>query len=195
MFHAILIGLLGAAIFSRVLFRRRMMRYAYGGGCPAGGYHGFHRHAHRHFGPFGGAWFRGSYRGGPGGGFAWRGFGGPMGWAEEGHFGDVAPPVPVDPARLDRALGELELNERQRAEIDESLVRLRESLGGELGAWQNLPAALEAVAAPEFDRARAEAAASHVSGGLRKEIVDGLEHFHNVLTAEQREKLLRIARS
>ena len=197
MLHTILFGLIGAAIFSRIVFRRRLMRYAYGG-CGAGHFGGgwggprgprHWHHMHRHFR---GA-FHPGHGPGQGPGLGRGGFGQGWGWDDGG-----GQPAPSDPRGvgqdLGRALGELDLSERQRTEVDESLTRLRESVGGELDSWPGLPAVLALVAASDFDRARVEAAASHVSGALRQEIVDGLEHFHNVLTTEQREKLARIAR-
>lgn len=197
MFHMILFGLITSAIVSRILFRRRLMRYAWASGCGPG-FVAFappwhvrrHFHGHGGFGGFGGYGprFRHAFRGGYGPwGFPGPGYGG---W--DGDPIDEVRPTP-DPARLDKALGELDLSDRQREEIDESLTRLRESVGGELGTWRPLPDALTVVAAAEFDRARAEVVAAHTSGALRKEIVDGLEHFHNVLTVEQREKLGRLA--
>lgn len=197
MLHTILFGFLAAFLVSRILLRRRFMRYAFGGGCGRGGWGHMHRHWHGGGGRWGGwrggpAFFYGGrpyFPGGPGGP------GGPGRW-DEGDDDD-APSIDLgSPGRFERALGELELSERQRLEVDESLARLRESLGGrDLGTWRGIVAALHVVAAADFDRARAEAATGHVSGTLRKEIVDGLEHFHNVLTAEQREKLSLLTRA
>ena len=175
MCHApLFFGLLFGAFIARRLFARRFGHRFHGFGGLGGGPHG-----RAHFMRHGGAVPPGS---GPGGS-SWRGFGDDgSGWGR---------PV-ADPARLDRALSALDLSDRQKQEVDEALLPLRESVAGDL-VRLDVPALLAAVAAADFDAARAQASLPHVSGGLRKSVTDGLEHFHNVLTAEQREQLARHA--
>lgn len=92
--------------------------------------------------------------------------------------------------RVIAALRGLDLNDRQRADAREVLGRIKESIADERArAFDDL---IGAVGGETFDRARAEsaiAAAPRVPEGARKEILDGLEHLHNILTPEQRAKL------
>jgi hypothetical protein len=92
----------------------------------------------------------------------------------------------VAPIQLSAAIAALELNARQKEELDEVLQTLRQSLGVEqLESWPGLSRALRAVGAETFDRAQFD-------GELRGEALDGLEHLHNILTPEQRTQLARV---
>jgi Spy/CpxP family protein refolding chaperone len=55
-----------------------------------------------------------------------------------------------------------------------------------------LEEALAAAAAEPFDKARAQASLAGIEPDPAKNAVDALEHFHNILTPEQRDKLDQI---
>lgn len=102
MHHPILLGLLAAFVVSRLVFRARMRRHGYGGGC---GMRRFHRggpidlgapERHRHFGRWGRRW---------------------RNWGE-----DFEARKPVD------VKGSLELNQRQQELYDEVVARAKASL-------------------------------------------------------------------
>jgi hypothetical protein len=122
-----------------------------------------------------------------------RGGGLPFSRLRRRRWGDAGAPAPVALTASQRVadlLGKLELNARQKADADEAWAAVRDSLGARFDAWQHVDAIFAAVVAPAFDRARVEAALDHVpEPERRKELVDGLEHLHNILTAEQRSKL------
>jgi hypothetical protein len=102
----------------------------------------------------------------------------------------AAPPPPVDTARtLDKLLAPLELNERQAEEAREAFADVAQVLGPRYPQWNGLEEALAAVAAEPFDRARAQASLAGVEPDPAKNAVDALEHVHNILTPEQRDKL------
>ncbi|MSP59433.1 MAG: hypothetical protein EXR72_03660 [Myxococcales bacterium] len=88
--------------------------------------------------------------------------------------------------RVVEALRGLDLNPRQRDEAREVLDSVRRTVGAES---QRLTELLDAVGAEPFDRARAEAAMRGLTEGAAREVLDGLEHLHNILTPEQRERL------
>jgi hypothetical protein len=95
----------------------------------------------------------------------------------------------VAPIELSTVIGALELNARQKQELDEVLQTLRQSLGVErIEAWPGLSRALRLVGGATFDRAEL---AAHEQ--LSDEAIDGLEHLHNILTPEQRAQLTRVA--
>ena len=94
--------------------------------------------------------------------------------------------------RVARLARDLELNARQNDEVQEVFAMIRETLGARFEEWGDLDLALAAIAVEPFDRARAEAAFGAVSDPARKkELVDGIEHIHNILTPEQRARLQR----
>lgn len=99
------------------------------------------------------------------------------------------------PPRVDLAgvLKGLELNERQRDEAEEVFDTIRGALGGRrFTRWDALSTVLAAIGSEPFDRSVVELAVDaegRALEGLKKEIVDGVEHLHDILTAEQRAKL------
>jgi Spy/CpxP family protein refolding chaperone len=124
-----------------------------------------------------------------GGGGGGRHFGrwGRRRWQQQ----EPVPPPAVTPAgtpeRLHKLLPILELNERQKEEAREAFGDVQQALGPGWQNWSGLDEALAAVAAEPFDAARAKAAVGGV--GQAKVAVDALEHIHNILTPEQRDKL------
>ena len=102
---------------------------------------------------------------------------------------DVAPPT-MDTARtLEKLLLPLELNQRQAEEAREAFADVAQALGPRYSQWSGLEEAMAAVAAEPFDRARAQASLAGVEPDPAKHAVDALEHVHNILTPEQRDKL------
>lgn len=92
--------------------------------------------------------------------------------------------------RVISALRGLGLNDRQKQDAREVLAKIKECIAEERA--RTFDDLIGAVAGESFDRARAEAAIAvepRVPEGARKEILDGLEHLHNILTAEQRTHL------
>ncbi len=87
---------------------------------------------------------------------------------------------------IDELLLGLDLNKRQQEEAQPILDRLVERTGK---SGPRLTAALSAVAAERFDRAQAERIFTDAPPEAGRELVDGLEHFHNILIPEQREHL------
>ena len=107
-------------------------------------------------------------------------------WRQEA----VPPPAVTSagtPERLHKLLPVLELNERQKEEAREAFGDVQQALGPGWQNWSGLDEALAAVAAEPFDAARARAAVGGVEQA--KLAVDALEHIHNILTPEQRDKL------
>ncbi len=100
------------------------------------------------------------------------------------------PVVEVDaPRRLASLLAPLELNQRQAEETREAFADVAQALGTGWRSWGGLDEALAAVADERFDRAGAAAALGAVDEQAAKSALDALEHVHNILTPEQREKL------
>ena len=87
---------------------------------------------------------------------------------------------------LGELVRDLELNARQQEEAQPVLTQLREQLGG---SQLRLRGALAAVAAEGFDRARAESVVTDVAPEVRLQLLEGLEHLHDILIPEQREVL------
>ena len=103
---------------------------------------------------------------------------------------DAPPPaagVATTPERLHKLLPLLELNDRQKEEAREAFGDVAQALGPSWTAWTGLEEALAAVAAEPFDQARAKAALGPLE--QQKPALDALEHVHNILTPEQRDKL------
>ena len=102
-----------------------------------------------------------------------------------------APPPPVveldTQKALDKLLGPLELSQRQAEEAREAFADVAQALGTRWSNWSGLEEALNAVAAEPFDQARAQAAIG--ASEQAKLAVDALEHVHNILTPEQRDRL------
>jgi hypothetical protein len=170
MCHSILMGLILGFLASRVfigLRRLRAMRYGQDLGCG-----GWHRHAMRG-GPFHRYWQHGRHgEPGPGAAFFSR---------------FMAPGLGKS---IEELAGALDLNARQQQEAAPALTRLREYLG-ERGP--HMEAALSAVAGERFDRQRLQDLLAHpslvVPPEVTRELLDGLEHLHNILIPEQREAL------
>lgn len=113
-----------------------------------------------------------------------RGGHGHGGWGR-GRFGG--------PRRMFFALRRLGLDRGQREQVWSVVHDVKQSMG-ELrdGKLRSLDAAVDAVSADEFDRARVEAEASkqgEAFGRVRQAIVDGLARIHAILTPEQRARL------
>ncbi len=166
----ILAGLLLTKMLVRAFIWRRRM--AFGGG-----------HGH----------FRGGCGGGGGHGWrAWRRHGQQLGADITGAGGgqvfvrNEAPIVDVR-SELSALFGSLELAEAQRDEVDDVMAIARRSVGDERFArWTGLVAALGVVAEDTFDPIRVAGA---LGPNANKQLVDGLEHLHNILLPEQAEQL------
>ncbi len=104
-------------------------------------------------------------------------------WGRHGRRGQDVPEAPG--VTLAQLSGQLELNARQQEDAAELFARLRGAFGDRVRPGERLAAVLEVIAAEPFD---ADAAAEAL-GGRDKETLDAAEHVHNILTAEQREKL------
>ncbi len=90
--------------------------------------------------------------------------------------------APAPAVQLATLIGSLELNARQKEEFDEVLATVRNAVGVEkIDAWPGLGKALRVAGTEPFDRAEL--------AELPEDAVDGLEHLHNILTPEQRERL------
>ena len=139
----------------------------------------------------------GPWRRGPGGFNPWRGGDGQgQGNGSEGGGDGAGRPgsgVGSDSAvrpvgqRLEGKLRALDLNKAQRSEFDEVFARLKESLGARFDGWRQFDEVWAAIVATSFDRARVDMAVAELpNAALRKELADGIEHLHNILTDEQR---------
>src|SRR6478735_2329404 len=100
-----------------------------------------------------------------------------------------ARPAVVDPGRLAaerfaRLVAVLELNARQQADFDAALALVQTLHGVPAAEWPLLGRALAQVASERFD--------AGALAGQPAELVDALEHVHNVLTPEQRQALARM---
>ena len=87
---------------------------------------------------------------------------------------------------------ELELNPRQKEEVEGVLTSIREALAELRGARADLGGVAGAFGDEAFDKARVEALANQrleAIGKARQVIVDGLDHLHAVLIPEQRRRL------
>ena len=126
---------------------------------------------------------QGAGAGGHAGYPSWRGF-------RHGEWGRAPGREPV---KLGEVLAALELNQRQKEESDEVFATIRDALGGRrFTRWESLGEVLEAIGSEPFDRAQVELAVDaegKALAGLKKEIVDGVEHLHDILTPEQRATL------
>jgi hypothetical protein len=146
---------------------------------------------HRH----GGCGARGGGGGcGPCGGHAGKRFlyyrwggGHPGGHARaEGAWGIHGAGAKVAAKPIAEVLRSLELNERQRQEAAPVLALAQEWIGP---AGPRIEAALLAVAAERFEPVLVEALLEGAPENIRREVVEGLEHLHTILIAEQREQL------
>ncbi len=160
MCHPVLFGFIFGVFLAKML--RRWAFYRNGGGGCCGGHWARRRAAWRYggFGPFGG-------HGGH--------------WARAG-----AGPAAATGRPLEELVRGLDLSTRQQQEATPILGLAREHLGG---SGPRLEGALAAVAGERFDRARAEEALADSPPEVRRELLDGLEHLHNILIPEQREHL------
>jgi Spy/CpxP family protein refolding chaperone len=117
---------------------------------------------------------------------------GPFGGHRRRFDRNTPPPPPAavsSPERLHQILPQLELNDRQKEEAREAFADVAMALGNAWQTWSGLDEALAAVAAEPFDKARAQAVLTGVAAEPARLIVDALEHVHNILTPEQRERL------
>jgi hypothetical protein len=87
---------------------------------------------------------------------------------------------------INQVLKSLELNQRQQEEALPVLTLLQEVAGS---SGPRIEAVLLAVAAARFEPQLVEGVLADVPPGPRRELVDGLEHLHNILIPEQRETL------
>lgn len=211
MFCSIVLGFFVGALAFKAL---RHALYFHGGGC-AGYRHGYRGGPgwgpgswSRGYGPgYGCGAGYGPRRYGPG--FA-AGYGpgyGP-GWGERGGWGYQGPPGGDDPrgadsewgfdggqvrARvknisLDEATRGLELHERQRAEAEPVVNRLKEWLGSR---GPRISAVLTVLSQERFDGEALGPILADVPPTERRELYEGLEHLHTILIPEQRESLRR----
>lgn len=87
---------------------------------------------------------------------------------------------------IDGILPGLELNERQHVEAAPIFALLSERLGGR---GPRIEIALSILAKERFDAAPLADELLGLSPGEQRRILDGLEHLHTILIAEQREYL------
>ena len=87
---------------------------------------------------------------------------------------------------LDEATRSLELHERQRAEAEPVLNRVKEWLGSR---GPRIEAVLTALAAERFDVDSLLPIVAELPPTERRELLEGLEHLHTILISEQREVL------
>jgi hypothetical protein len=113
------------------------------------------------------------------GGYArrWEGRRGFSRWAPTGVDG-----AKLAADKLSAQVTALELNARQKEELEEVFATIREQAGvGAVSQWPALERAFEAISGDEFEP------------GLVKDqpekILDALEYLHNILTPEQRASL------
>lgn len=205
MFCSMILGFFVGAIAFKAL---RHAMFFHGGGChvrrfgPYGrGYYG------RGFGPGFGPGFAGPGCGpgfGPGRGYGGADCAGPgfqagwnNGWNHDWNHGwdprDEAAFASRGPTRskatgisLDEVTKGLELHERQRAEAEPVLSRVKEWLGSR---GPRVEAVLLVLAADRFDGESLLPLLAELPPTERRELVEGLEHLHTILISEQREVL------
>jgi len=154
-----ILALGGGLLAAKMIMRRRRFAHHGPGGCGGGHFRMFRGH---------GDSFRARWR------------------DREGAF---VPTPSVDAAkRITEAFAALELNTRQREEVNEVFQMVRDELGPAFATWAGVDDALAAIAATEFDRVRAEASLP-VAADRRARIADELDHLNVILTSEQRDKL------
>jgi hypothetical protein len=166
--------------------------------CHGGGWHA------RRFGPYGVAFYgRGCGSGYGGSGYGGPGYGGPgygpgRGWSGPGFgFHEGWDPRAEGMVRgvargkatgitLDEVTRSLELHERQRAEAEPVLSRVKEWLGSR---GPRVEAVLTVLAAERFDGEALLPIVAELPPTERRELLEGLEHLHTILISEQREVL------
>lgn len=206
MFCSIVLGFFVGALAFKAL---RHAMYFHGGGC--GGY----RHGYRGGPPWGPGYGRGygpgygpGYGAGCGSGYGHRRHGpgwGP-GWGFHGHPGAYGGEDPrgfdgepgfdgsqavrarVKNVSLDEATRGLELHERQRAEAEPVVNRLKEWLGSR---GPRISAVLTVLSQERFDGEALGPILGDLPPAERRELFEGLEHLHTILIPEQRESLRR----
>ena len=110
-------------------------------------------------------------------------------WYREGAFVDAPESTQVDPsARIREIFGALDLNQRQREEVNGVFEMIADALGPRFIAWSQVDDALAAIAAPDFDRVRATQSLPLAPDAAAR-LSDELEHVHVILTTEQLAKL------
>lgn len=162
-------------IFFGVLALKAVRRWSYfhGGGCGAGA--GCGGRGGRRF-----MYYR--WNGGGHGGSGWGGRGEGH---EDGAWGIRGGARPASKP-IAEVLRSLELNERQRQEAAPVLALAQEWIGA---SGPRIEAALLAVASERFEPVLVEALLDGSPEQVRREVVEGLEHLHTILIAEQREQL------
>jgi Spy/CpxP family protein refolding chaperone len=114
------------------------------------------------------------------------GCGGHHGFRRFGHHG-------FGPGRAFWMMRELDLSRDQKREVGELFLRVKEKVSAlRMRSFVGIDALVDAVSAPEFDRAAVEqAAAQHAEavGAVRQELVDSLAKLHATLSPTQRERL------
>ncbi len=117
-----------------------------------------------------------------------RGRCGGGGWHRRGGFGFRG-----GPRRLFWMMRGLGLDRAQRDQVWQVAQKVRQAAGNlRFGRARGMDVLFDALTSEEFDRARVEAAANEQAdavAALRREIVEGVEKLHNVLTTEQRARL------
>lgn len=193
MFCSMVLGFFVGALAFKVV---RHALFFHGGGCHA-----------RRFGPYGVAFYGRGYGSGCGPGFGgpgfgpgagsgcgpgrgWAGYGGPGaydGWDPRGDVGvRGVSRGKATGITLDEVTRSLELHERQRAEADPVLNRVKEWLGSR---GPRIEAVLSVLAAERFDVEALLPIVAELPPTERRELLEGLEHLHTILISEQREVL------
>ncbi len=108
--------------------------------------------------------------------------------ADAGYEGGRAVRVRVKNVSLDEATRGLELHERQRAEAEPVLNRLKEWLGSR---GPRISAILTVLSSERFDGEALGPILGELPPTERRELFEGLEHLHTILIPEQRESLRR----
>jgi len=186
----ILFFLGGLMLAKLIMFRRwrRFARLAYGGGWGGSGGGGCGRgwhHRRHHGGGWGGTTIvigglDHDWSGGGGGGF---------GRARRTVVGDAEVVTTGVRQQLAALWKRLELNQRQREEVDEVMATIEGAIGRErLDGLTAIFPALAAIVEEPFAAERVRAALGPDASGP---VVDALEHLHYVLTPEQRALLVR----
>ncbi len=107
-------------------------------------------------------------------------WGGPRHWRG-------ATEAPVVTLKLSALAESLELNQRQREDVDDLFARLKDTFSDRVAAGSPLVEILRAIAEEPYDAAAVEAA--FLGAPQAKGLIDEIEHVHNILTSEQRQKL------
>lgn len=107
-------------------------------------------------------------------------------WEGRRGFSRWAPPdadgVKLAADKLTAQVAALELNARQKEELEDVFATIREQAGvGSVSQWPALDRAFAAIRGDEFE--------PDLVKDQPEKILDALEHLHNILTPEQRASL------